>query len=367
MAFEIVRFIGLVRADPAANDFRLFYLAGQVGEKWGWSHMYDPDKAQALTMAFGPADRAIVPSYVYDNPPLLAWLVAPLTTMPLTEAFVIWTVINIAAAVAAWWLVNPSIGFARLAILLCTLALWPTVFSLERGQPVLITYALAIGCWWMAARQRDVEAGMLLALASAIKPQDVVLLPAVLLLCGFARAAAYWLAATAALWALFALVIGATGLGTYLAVLEWAASSPGFTATPLIAPFGPQASLLLGEGIAVGVGLVAIWHQRRSWNVAFAIGLLATLVSAVHIHEYDYVGIAVAAWLILEGPTSIVEKVWLTVGILCVQGVALGIRLPIVLWQPIWLLILALRDPQIRAARGVKAARRASDVPATGL
>lgn len=360
MAFEIARFIQLVRADPAANDFRLFYLAGQVGEKWGWSHMYDPDKAQALTMAFGPADRAIVPSYTYDNPPLLAWLVAPLTAMPLTEAFLIWTVINIAAAVAAWWLVSPATGFASVAILLCTLALWPTVFSLERGQPVLITYALAIGTWWMATRGREVEAGVLLALATAIKPQDVALLPAALLLCGFARAAAYWLAATAALLALFALVIGATGLGTYLAVLQWAASGPGFTATPLIEPFGPQASLLVGEGIAVAAALVGIWRQRRSWNVAFAIGLVGTLVAAVHIHDYDYVGIAFAAWLVLKEPASIVDNLWLTIGILCVQGPAIGIRLPIVLWQPIWLVMLTFRGALIAGARRFNTARDAA-------
>src|SRR2546430_299330 len=62
LVFEIARFVGLVRSDPAANDFRLFYLAAQVGEKWGWSHMYDPNKLQALTQVFGPGDRAIIPS-----------------------------------------------------------------------------------------------------------------------------------------------------------------------------------------------------------------------------------------------------------------------------------------------------------------
>src|SRR5438093_73682 len=359
LVFEIARFVGLVRSDPAANDFRLFYLAAQVGEKWGWSHMYDPDKLRALTQVFGPGDRAIIPSYTYDNSPLLAMLVAPLTAMPLTAAFVIWTVINLAAGVAAWRLASPGVGFARVAILLCTLALWPMVFSLERGQPVLITYALAIGSWWMAGRRREIEAGVLLALATAIKPQDVALLPAVLVFGGFLRAAAYWLAATAALWAFFALVIGATGFGTYLAVLDWAASAPGFTATPLIEPLGPRLSLVVGEGMVLAVALVGIWRQRRSWNVTFAIGLVATLVGSIHIHDYDYVGLAMAAWLVLGEPSSLAKNAWLGLGILCAQGPAIGIRIPIVLWQAIWLLILTFRNALAAGARHLTAAGEA--------
>ncbi|HEY2597687.1 MAG TPA: glycosyltransferase family 87 protein [Candidatus Dormibacteraeota bacterium] len=340
-----------MQSDPAANDFRLFYLAAQVGEKWGWSHMYDPDKLQALSLAFGPDAGPIVSSYTYDNPPLLAFLVAPLTTMPLTAAFILWTAINIAAAVAAWWLASPGIGLARVTILLCTLALWPVVFSLERGQPVLVTYALAIGCWWMAARRREVAAGLLLALATAIKPQDVALLPVVLLIGGFPRSAAYWLAGTAALGALFAAVIGATGIGAYLAALEWAASGPGFTATPLIGPFGPQASLVVGEGLVLLAALVGMWRQRRSWNVIFAIGLVATLVCSFHIHEYDYVGLAIATWLVLREPVSLAEKAWLAVGVVCAQGPAISLRTPIVLWQPIWLVMLAIRDVFSEGAR----------------
>lgn len=344
MIFELIRFVGLVRSNPAATDFRLFYIAAQAGEKWGWSHMYDPDKLQALSLAFGPAAGPIVPSYTYDNPPFLAFLVTPLTAMPLTAAFVLWTVINVAAFVAAWRLASPGIGLARITVLLGSLALWPTVFSLERGQPVLVTYALAIGCWWMAARHREVAAGVLLALATAIKPQDVALLPIVLLIGGFPRAAAYWLAATAVLGVLFAIVIGAAGIGTYLAVLAWAASGPGFTAAPLIEPFGPQASLVAGEGIVLLLALVGMWRQRRSWNVIFAIGLLATLVCSIHIHEYDYVGVVVAAWLVMREPVSLAEKAWLAIGVVCAQGPAISVRIPIVLWQPIWLVMLTLRD-----------------------
>jgi Glycosyltransferase family 87 len=340
---EVPRFVGMVRHDAALTDFRLFYVAGQVGRTSGWSGIYDPGRQHAASLVFGQADAVITSSYTYLNPPLLALLVAPLTALPLPAAFYIWTAINIAAFVTAWLMAAPGAGVGRIALLLISFALWPTIFSVERGQPVLVVYALAIGCWWMAARRREVEAGILLAIALAIKPQDVALLPAVLFLCGFWRAAAWWLLTTAALWGFFALLIGATGMGTYLAVNAWAASDPGYTANPLTAPFGPTASLLAGQAVLAAAALAGVWRQRRSWNVAFAIGLVGTLVSAVHLHEYDYVGLVVAAWLALGEPTSVIELAWMAIGVVCAQLPAIGIRLPIVLWQPIWLAMLALR------------------------
>jgi hypothetical protein len=344
VAFEVPRFIALVVADPAANDFRLSYIAAQAGLRWGWAHMYDPDKLTELSRAFGPADAAITPLYNYDYPPLLAWLIAPLTTLPLAAAVYVWAAINIAAFVVAWRLASPGKGLTRAAILLGSLAIWPVVFSLERGQPVLITFALAIGCWWMAQRRHDVLAGVLLGLAFAIKPPDVLLLPAVLFMCGFRRAAAWWLATTVTLWAVFALVLGPTGIGTYLAVLAWTLSDPGFTATPIVAPFGPQASLVVGQALFAAAALAGAWRQRRNWRLAFAIGIVGTLVSGVHFHEYDFAGLVVAAWLAFGEPAGVVEIAWLAIGIVCAQLPAIGIRLPILVWQPVWLAMLVLRS-----------------------
>jgi hypothetical protein len=343
IAFEIPHLIGMIAHEPAASDFRLFYVAAEAGLKWGWPHLYDPAQQQELSLTFSPGGPAISPAYTYQNPPLLAWLIAPLTLVALPAAFFAWTAFNVTALVAAWRLASPGTGFARATVLLVTLALWPTVFSLERGQAVLVTYALAVGCWWLAARRHEVFAGLLLGLASAIRPQDVALLPVVLLLCGFWRSAVYWLATTVTLWAAFALVIGPNGVGTYLAVLAWAASDPSYTGTPVFAPFGARTSLILGQAGIAGVALAAVWRQRRTFNVAFAIGLLGTAMSAIHVHEYDYVGLIVAAWLALAEPTSALEFVWMAIGVVCMQLPLIGMRLPILIWQPVWLLMLTLR------------------------
>jgi len=74
-------------------------------------------------------------------------------------------------------------------------------------------------------------------------------------------------------------------------------------------------------------------------------------VSAIHLHEYDYVGLLVAAWLALGEPTSAVEVAWLAIGIVCAQLPSIGVRLPIVFWQPVWLVMLSLRGVSVSAAR----------------
>lgn len=351
LAFEIPRFIWLVRRDPGANDFRLSYVAAQVGLKWGWSHMYDTDRLQQLSLAFGTAEGAVSTSFTYVNPPLLAWLVVPLTVLPLPAAFYFWTAINIGALVAAWRLAVPGSRFARATVLIGSISIWPTLYSLERGQPVLLTYGLAIGCWWMASRRREVPAGILLGLAWALKPQDVALLPVVLVICGHRRAAAWWLGSTAALWAVFAVVIGPTGIGTFLGVLSWTAADPLHTANTVAILIGRGTPLLLFQAGFAAAALAGAWRQRRSWDIAFAIGLTGTVMSAVHLHEYDYVGLVVAAWLALREPTPAAELVWLAIGVICAQALSIDDPLPMVLWPLVWLMMLSLRGSSIAKVR----------------
>ncbi len=359
LAFEAVRFTEQVASNPSANDFRLIYVAARTGVNVGWSHIYDPDRLQNLSQGLGPVVAPITAVYTYNFPPMVAWLAVPLVFFPLAAAFCLWSAVNVASLVVAARLAFAGDVVRWLTVLLVSLALWPAVFSLERGQPELIVFALAIGSWSLASRGRERWAGALLGLTWAIKPQVVLLLPVVLLVCGFRRATAWWLLTAAAAWSLFALVLGATGLGTYLGVLAWEASDPGFASTPLVAPFGPTASLWVGQGLFAAVALAAIWRHRRSLRIAFAIGLAGSLLSAVHLHAYDYVGLVVGAWLVLGAEeVSVLELGWLGVGVICVQLTAIGVGLPILVWQPVWLVLLWIRPVHLmerNAALGVPA------------
>jgi len=352
LAFEIPRFIYLLRIHPGANDFRLSYVAAQVGLRWGWAHMYDPELLQQVVMASGYPDGAISSSYSYVNPPLLAWLAVPFTALPITVAFYVWTAINLAALIAAWRMAVQGSPFVSGVVLLGSISIWPTLYSLERGQPVLLTYALAVGCWLMAARKREVEAGILLGLAWALKPQDLALLPLVLVVCGHGRAAAWWLASTTALWAIFALVIGPTGLGTFLGVQVWIASDPINTADTIAILVGRGAPSLLAQALLALAAMLGTWRQRRNWDVAFAIGLAGSVVTALHVHEYDFVGLVVAAWIALRQPTPAAELAWLAIGVICAQALSIGDVLPMVLWPLGWLAMLSVRGTSMARILG---------------
>lgn len=365
LAFEIPRFARLVARDPAANDFRLFYVAAEAGLQKGWAEMYDPFWLQHFSLAFA-SSASIAPAYTYDFPPLLALMVVPLTLLPLAAAFYVWTAFNVASFVAASRLVIPGDTVTWLTVLFVSLALWPAVFSLERGQPELIVYALAIASWWFAAHGRDRWAGVVLGLAWAVKPQIVLLLPAVYLLCGRPRAAAWWLLTTAVAWAVFVLVLGRAGVATYLYALQWTTSDRGFAAAPIVAPFGAAQSLLLGQAVFAAVTLAALWRRRASLELGFAIGLVGTLASGVHLHEYDYIGLVAAAWLVLATHrVSALDTGWLAVGVLCAQLPAVAIRWPIVLFAALWLLWLWVRPAE--SGQTIPSSQRASSDMRSGV
>src|SRR5260370_24027884 len=120
IAFEIPHLIGMIAHEPAASDFRLFYVAAEAGLRWGWPHLYDPAKQQELSLAFSPSGPAISPAYAYQNPPLLAWLVAPLTLVALPPALFALAPPHVTPLVAPRRVAPPGTGFARRPGLLVT-------------------------------------------------------------------------------------------------------------------------------------------------------------------------------------------------------------------------------------------------------
>jgi len=343
VVFEAWRFVTMVQSQPANNDYRVFYLAAKTGITWGWPRMYDPATLAALNQSFGMSgSSSISPVYTYLNPPLLAWLIGILTPLPFTAGLYLWTALNIVAIAAACRLMFGRTSTWALA-LLGSLAVWPTAFAIERGQPELLLYALVVASWWCVQRGQQRWAGVLLGLAGCLKPQAVVLLPAVYLICGFPRTMLWWFATTAFAGAIFAAVLGPTGIGTYLGVSVWSASDPNFTAAQLISPFGTRFSLLFGQGLFAAIALLGVWMNRRSLRVALAIGIIGTLTSGVHVHEYDYVGLIVAVWFATDSSVSALDLAWIGAGIVCAQLPAIGIRTAILIWQPMWLGYLAVR------------------------
>src|ERR1700694_5759587 len=66
---------------PIHADFRIFYVAAEAGLRYGWSSIYDVSVLRSLSASF-PAEQSYINSaVVFIHPPILAWLIAPLTAL----------------------------------------------------------------------------------------------------------------------------------------------------------------------------------------------------------------------------------------------------------------------------------------------
>src|ERR1700682_3172095 len=147
-AFGGVRGLGHFLSDPNAEDFRLQLVAARIGITNGWSHIYDFDLQRAASAGIGPIDSI----HLFVNPPPTAWIAAPLAGLPVSTGYLIWTLISLAAFVAAWWLVFPGSRLAGVTVLLVSLALWPVHYQFWLGQWGAVTLALLALLWGVAER-----------------------------------------------------------------------------------------------------------------------------------------------------------------------------------------------------------------------
>ncbi|MHB8613287.1 MAG: glycosyltransferase family 87 protein [Candidatus Dormibacteraceae bacterium] len=343
VAFGVVRWLGHFLADPNAEDFRLQLVAARIGVRDGWSHIYDFDLQRAASAGIGPIDSA----HLFVNPPPIAWIAAPLTGLPVSTGYLIWTLISLAAFVAAWCLVCSGSRLAAVTVLLVSLAVWPVHYQFWLGQWVAATLALVALSWWMLEHDRWWPAGVGLALAFFIKPQDVLLVPVALLVSGRWKPVAACVLTGAFLTALSAASLGAAGMASWLHDIDLVRTDPQ-SATVTYSFLFKQASL--ATGLEVGLGLSAVvlaWCRRDRLDLVFALGIAGTTASATHLHEDDIAMLVLAAWIVLRAAPSVTQRAWLLAGIAAAQFLAIGSPIPILVWQPVWIALLAL-EPRLK-------------------
>jgi Glycosyltransferase family 87 len=340
--YDIVRWVFSFVSYPVHEDVRIWYVAAEAGLRFGWSAIYNLDILRALSASFPNGQTNIDSSTAYVSPPLLAWLFAPLTALPEPVAYGLWAGLSLVALAWAWHVCAPYAGIAKLTLLLLALALWPVMDAFYRGQPVIIVLALVVAAWSLTGRDRQVAAGIVLAMATALKPQLVFLVPAALLASGRYRVVVSWAAACAVLAGAFALSLGLSGLVSWwnaLTVLESNAEHAYFTLAYLFG-FSPLSYFLLG--VQGALALAIAWRLRRDLDVVFAVGLLGSLTASIHLHIYDYGSLVVAAWLILRTSPPLWQRMWLVLGVVTMQALALGLPVPQLVWDAGWLAILVV-------------------------
>lgn len=327
--------------DPYGNDFRVFYAAAKVGLSAGWSHIYDADLLRAASTSFPVRDQVYDSALYYVQTPLLAWIIAPLTALPEPAAFVLWTLIGLAAFIAAWAVACPFTGLGRVTLLLLGLALWPVEESLRFGQPTLLMLALVAVAWQQTGRGRPVVAGALLALAVMLKPQDVLLVPIALLVSGRLPVFLTFLASSAVLTIAFLLTLGATGVGGFLGATAMVQADPFHQYDTLAFVFGIGTATYASELFLGAIAMAVAYFRRAELDAVFALGLLGSVMASPHLHESDYALNVLAAWLVLRTGPGLAHKIWLVAGIPAGQFISIGLPLPQLLWQTVWLGLLA--------------------------
>jgi Glycosyltransferase family 87 len=339
--FGVVRLTRTFLDDPFGNDFRVFYAAAKVGLGAGWSHIYDADLLRAASAAFPARDQVYDSAHYYVQTPLLAWIVAPLTALPEPAAFVLWTVLGLAAFVLAWAVACPFDGLGRITLLLLGLALWSVEESLRFGQPTLLMVALIAVGWQQARRERPLVAGALLALALMLKPQDVFLVPVALLVGGRIPVFLAFVGSAAVLTLAFVLTLGPAGISGFLSATALVQSDPVHQYDTLAFVFGIGPATYATE-LALGAIAIAVAYFRRAeLDAVFALGVLGSVMASPHLHQPDYALNVLAAWLVLRTGPGLAHRIWLVAGIPACQFTSIGLPLPQLLWQTAWLGLLA--------------------------
>jgi hypothetical protein len=340
--FGLVRLIRIFVEDPYANDFRVFYAAAKVGLGAGWSHIYDGGLLRAASASFPSADSNIDSAHFYVNPPLLAWIIAPLTAVPEPVAFEVWTALGLAAFVAAWAIACPFNRLPRITLLLLGLALWSVNESLRFGQPTLLLVALVAIAWQQTRQGRPVPAGALLAIAVMLKPQDVILVPIALLVSGRVPVFLSFVGWAAALSIAALASVGSAGINQYLGATAMVQADPMHYYDTAAYVFGIGPAAYVAEFALGALAMVVAYLRRTELEVVFALGILGSVMASPHMHELDYSVDLLAAWLVLRTGPPIAHRLWLLAGVPACQftALAIGNPLPELLWQVGWLGIL---------------------------
>lgn len=277
----------------AESDFRIWYAAGLIGSRWGWSRLYDMDSmARALGLVW-PGTR-IEP---FPNPPPAAWLTVPFTLLPFGPALFLWTLMNLAVVVALSQVFAPRITWARIAFALSALGFLPVFVMVEAGPlspPVLLSVA---GCLLLLRRDRQVAAGLMLSLI-AIKPNVAVLVPLALLAAGYLRAFVAWLAATSLLVVISVLTLGPHGVLEFVAVELQFATNDYFLNYSFSDLLGSPGAYVLISLSIVALTLVAAFTRRRSDpGLVIAAGILGSLLINHHLTPADFILLLLPVWL----------------------------------------------------------------------
>ena len=324
-------------------DFSYYYAAAQIGVEHGWSHVYDLDLQRQIFYQLHPASDVFDWRRYFVSPPPVAWLVAPFSWVPLVPAFWIFTSLSGLALMACGWLAVPGRGLAKVALFVSAACIYPVLIAIQTGQVTPLIAAAVLMAWWLAARARQVAAGLVLVLV-VLKPQAAILVAPALLIAGQRRLFVAWAVGSAVLAAVSFATLGEHGLNALRGALALEQGRTANLVWTLAGLVGDGLLAIALEAICAALALAAAWRHRRSLELATVAGVVGSLLAFPYHNPSDFALIAPAAWLYVRAGIPAWHWAWLAFGLLATYLAAGYGPYLLVVFTLGWLVLLVTRS-----------------------
>ena len=300
-------------------DFRCFYAAGVLARS-DPAHLYDLSlQMQVQAEAVGPENGWLM----FIQPPYEALRLAPFSLLPYRSAYLLMVAFNILLTIPCVLLApipfsNPIDPWQPAPGLLF-FVFPPFLWAVAQGQSSILLLLLCCAAWNQLERNRNFNAGILLALG-LFKLQIVIPLT-FLLICwrGLSVLAGFALGSGLVTAISFCLV-GLPGLRAFLGVLvttsavNGAASGQIPSKMPnlrglvhsLADPYLPSfvATILTALLSAVLLVWMARCLRNKDSDIAFALATIAALLLSYHLHVHDLTLLLLPIGLLAARPTK---------------------------------------------------------------
>ncbi|HVH65941.1 MAG TPA: glycosyltransferase family 87 protein [Candidatus Acidoferrum sp.] len=314
---------GMTLWHPGFADFGNYYLYARVGLDYGWNHLYDTVAQQQEWLRLGGS--AVIPWFPIIYPPPLAWVVVPLTLLPLPLAFAGWTVLLTASLLVAWRLVSSGRSpIGRWTFLAGMLAIGAVPYALLLGQVLILELAGVALAWSLLAKNRDAPAGAVL-IAIVFKPQVALMVPVVLVVIGRWKALATWLVGSSAVAILALITTGVDGIDEYLRrLVDAAGAAPQFFVSTQLTIAGLVGWRPATIGLTILFAIVTLAAARRyrhdGPSLPIACGLIGSMLITPYLHAQDVATLLLAGGIALHGGLDRWRKWMLAGGYLALLG-----------------------------------------------
>jgi len=287
------------RAQIENSDFINFYAGASIVHSGDGAKLYQQDTQRAeLRSVLG---RNSIQYFLH--PPFEAAAFAPLASLSIERAFVVWTAINVAALALLPLVLMPCIPLVSRRPYLGLLGFFflPVLVALTLGQDSILLLLVVSLSYLLMHKKMDVAAGLVLALAS-IKFQYLIVLMPLLLISRKLRMVAGLGLGCVGLASVSALITGWRGFSNYFGFVHAidVQGGPGAPNPALMVNvrgflagtgWAPHSLVYAAAGAAVLFGLAVVCARTapvtKKNGLVFAVYIAVALTAAPYAHFPD--------------------------------------------------------------------------------